>query len=141
MPVKTSPQMRLKTHSVFSSFLLWLVLFSEKEEALPEAGKGAYVTLAILTSINLLNYIDRYLHLPVNYSMLMIRYIPSACKELIKKDFNNSFNTSGPITDAQTGISFRPFIYYYLSWFFRIFLSCIPRILHDIRSNFWYTFR
>lgn len=51
-----------------------------------------------------------------------MRYIPSACKDLIKEDFNKSGH---PITDAQTGIiSFSLFHFYsFLSNFNPIFFD------------------
>eukprot|EP01114_Cavostelium_apophysatum_P005826 TRINITY_DN1699_c0_g1_i1.p1 TRINITY_DN1699_c0_g1~~TRINITY_DN1699_c0_g1_i1.p1 ORF type:complete len:466 (+),score=49.40 TRINITY_DN1699_c0_g1_i1:224-1621(+) len=54
--------------------------------------REAYYALAILTSINLLNYMDRY--------------IPSATKELFKKDLN--------LSDAQTSIPLLTFLIVYM---------------------------
>jgi MFS transporter, Spinster family, sphingosine-1-phosphate transporter len=49
------------------------------------AAPGAFYAVAVLTSLNLLNYIDRY--------------VPSAVKDLFKKDLDlNDFQTSVPLT-------------------------------------------
>lgn len=66
------------------------------EPAVPSAGarasEGAAFAMAVLTAMNLLNYIDRY--------------VPSAVKDLFKQDLG--------LTDTQTSIPFSAFVVVYM---------------------------
>lgn len=56
------------------------------------AGQGAFFAVAVLTAMNLLNYIDRY--------------VPSAVKDLFKRDLG--------LTDTETSLPFSAFVLVYM---------------------------
>lgn len=75
---------------------------------------GAYYCLAVLTTINILNYTDRY--------------IPSATKEFIIEEFNLSDAESGMLRAHTTLIN-------------RFICFRLPFGLHGDVPSLWYTVR